>query len=500
MTAPVTSPPAERSAVSGGIAGQDGRRDVRHGIADVARSDAVAFAALVAAGVGLLYLRDPHSLLMPILYTEDGCWMASLFNRGLTHTLIHAKGGETPYFVTLNILLLQAAKSLNEIVFGASLVYLPHFVSGLAMAFYAVLAAAPVWLLRPFLGPPARALLWMLVILMPLGDSCFEVLGRISNIGFGVLFLCFCLLTSRRVAAAGARPGRVAAIDAGVFLCATTNPLCYPVIAADYATRAWRLWRRRESPRTLLLRDAAARSGAILAVALGGAAIGMTLLEPRPSPFLQNDLRWNEVIEATVARPLLFPFLFPIYAWLSDGLALAIAAALAGLGWWLTRSSPSERRLFGAAGAVGAFAAVATLATRPGLTHILAGYSTSLLDRYYYGTSLFAVLAACAAVSAGLRAADRVRRVAATAVLMLVVTVYAGSIGLLVERGGPRWRQLPTEDFASTVAAAHAATAAANPDARKVRIDLHPPPWRARFPAENVRATAIAIAPDTVRR
>ena len=35
--------------------------------------------------------------------------MARLFNAGFWHTLIHAKGGETPYFVVLNILLLQAA-------------------------------------------------------------------------------------------------------------------------------------------------------------------------------------------------------------------------------------------------------------------------------------------------------------------------------------------------------------------------------------------------------
>jgi hypothetical protein len=468
-------------------------------IADIARSRCVRFAAVVAAGVAVLYARDPHSLTMPILYTEDGLWMARLFNRGLGHTLIHAKGGETPYFVALNILLLQAAKSLNELVYGESLVHLPHFVSAIAMTFYAMLAAAPVMLLKPYLGPAARALLWALVILMPLGESSFEVLGRLSNIGFAVLFLCFCLLAHRRAIVATGR-WSVAATDAGVLLCATTNPLCYPVIAADYAARVWRVWQRGESPAALVFHDAAARSGAILAAALAMAVVGMTLLESRPSPFLQDELRWNEVIEATVARPLLFPFLFPVYTRLSDAIALALVAALGGLGWWLTRTSPSERRLFVVAAVVAAYAAVATLAMRPGLTHVLNGYSTSLLDRYYYGTSLFAVLAACAAVSAGLRAADRARRLVAAAAFALVIAVYAGSLGLLVERGGPRWRELPEHDFASVVAAAHEATVAFQPDARKVRVDLHPPPWEARFPAENARATAIAIAPDTVRR
>lgn len=472
---------------------------MRGTMASIARSRAAAFIAVVAVGAGMLCLRDPHSFFVPILYTEDGLWMASLFNRGFVHTLIHAKGGETPYLVVLNILLLEAAKSLNELVCGASLARLPHFVSGLSMLFYAVLAAAPVFLLEPFLARPARALLWMLVILMPLGDSSFEVLGRISNIGFGALFLSVCLLARRRALVASAG-WRVAAIDAGVLLCATTNPLCYPVIAADYAARAWSLWRGGVSPAAALRADVAPRSGLVLALALGAAVVGMTLLESRPSPFLKDQLRWNEVVEATVARPLLFPFVFPVYTSLSDVIAVALVAALGALGWWLTHGVRTERRLFVVATAVAAYAAVATLAMRPGLTHVLQGYSTSLLDRYYYGTSLFAVLAACAAVSAGLRAADRPRRVAAATAIAVVVAVYAGSLGLLVERGGPRWRQLPEHDFASVVAAAHEATAAINPNARKIRIDLHPPPWQARFPAVNVRATAIAVTPDVLRR
>jgi hypothetical protein len=468
-------------------------------LVSVARSRLAAFVALVAAGVGILYGRDPHSLLMPILYTEDGLWMAKLFNRGIVHTLIHAKGGETPYFVVLNILLLQSARSLNELVFGASLANLPHFVSGLAMTFYAVLAAAPVFLLRPFLGRPARALLWMLVILMPLGGSSFEVLGRISNIGYGVLFLSVCLLAHRRTLMAPAG-WRAAGIDAGVFLCATTNPLCYPVIAADYVARVWRLWQRGEATLVLVRRDAVARSGALLAVALGAAVIGMTQLRSQPNPFLKDALRWNEVIEATVARPLLFPFVFPVYPRLSDVTAIALLVALGGLGWWLTRGARTERRLFVVAASVAGYASVATLAMRPGLTHVLAGYSTSLLDRYYYGTSLLVVLAACAAVSAGLRAPDRERRAAATVALTMMIAVYMASLGLLVERGGSRWRELPAHDFASVVAAAHEATTASQPDAQKVRVDLHPSPWKARFPIENARATAAAIAPGTARR
>ena len=457
--------------------------------------DAVGFLALVAVGMGLLYLRDPHSLLVPTLYTEDGVWMAKLFNRGFWHTLIHAKGDETPYFVSLNILLLQAAKSLNAACYGDSIAHLPHFVSGLSMAFYAVLAAAPVWLLRPFLAPAARGLLWGLVILMPLGESSFEVLGRISNIGFGMLFLCFCLLAWRR-SADRSRPWRIATADMGVFLCATTNPLCFPIVAADYAIRGRGLWRGGVPLRTILSRNGSARSAAGLAVALVAAACGMGLLEPRPNPFLKDTIRGSELVEAVLARPLLFPFVFPFYSWLSDVTAVAGLAVLAGVAWWLTAPASNDRRLMAAAGGVGLYAAVATVVMRPGLTRVLDGYSTTMLDRYYYGSSLFMTAAACVAVSAGLRCRTAGRRGVAAICGILIIAVYAGGIATLVETGRSRWHDPPAHDFASAVAAA----AAEPTDAPLVRVQLHPRAWHARFPIAAVRATAIAVAADALRR
>jgi hypothetical protein len=454
------------------------------------------FLAVIAAGAGLLCLRNPHSLLMPTLYTEDGVWMASLFNRGFWHTLIYAKGGETPYFVFLNILFLQLAKSLNALVCGDSLARLPTFVSLLSMLFYAVLAAAPVWLLRPFLGRAARILLWALVIFMPLGDSSFEVLGRLSNIGYGMLFFCFSLLAWRRAADHG-RPWRIAAADAGIFLCATTNPLCYPVVISDLCLRGWRLWRAGDPPAAVLRRSGAARSGLALAVAIVVAAAGMQVLEARASPFLNEALRSRELLETVIARPLLFPFVFPVYGRLNDGLTIAIAVALGGMAWWLTARAGAERRLLMAAGSVGLYAAVATVAMRPGLTHVLDGYSTTMLDRYYYGTSLFPVLAACVAISAGLRGYDRRRATTATVCLGLIAVLYLGSMSTLVEYHRPRWRDLPTTDFATAVTEA---SSVAPPATLKVPVQLHPLPWKARFPAVNVRATALAITADSIRR
>jgi hypothetical protein len=461
-----------------------------------AAGEAGWFIATILAGVGLLCLRNFHALLVPTLYTEDGVWMAKLFHQGFWHTLVHAKGGETPYFVFLNILLLQVAKVLNACACGESLAHLPRFVAGVSMLFYAVLAASPVWLLRPFLGRVARILLWALVIFMPLGDSSFEVLGRLSNIGYGVLFLCFCLLAWRRTAD-HRRLGRIVAADVGVFLCTTTNPLCYPVVIGDLIQRGWEAWRAGASPVAVLRRSGAARSGLTLAVATVVAAAGMQMLEASPNPFLKESLRAGELLESIVARSLLFPFVFPVYTRLNDALTVAVSVAMAGLGWWLTCGAARERRLLVAAGTIGLYAAVVTVVVRPGLTHVLDGYSTTMFDRYYYGTSLFTVVAACAAISAGLRGLDPRRTRTAASCLGLITLLYLGSMSTLVECRSPRWRDLPTTDFATAVTAASSAAPSAS---RRVPVQLHPLPWKARFPAANVRATAIAMAPDVIRR
>ncbi|MFM7244003.1 MAG: hypothetical protein ACKO40_07485 [Planctomycetaceae bacterium] len=424
------------------------------------------FLASVAAGVVLLYLRDPHSLLVPTLYTEDGVWMARLFNAGFWHTLIHAKGGETPYFVTLNILLLQAAKTLNAACFGESLANLPRFVSALAMTFYATLALLVVRLLRRWLSPAAGCLLWALVIFMPLGGSSFEVLGRVSNIGYGMLCLCACLLVWRRTADRG-RPGAIMAADAGLLLCATTNPLCYPVILADYACRGWRLWTSREGVVATVRQSAAGLSAAALGTVLAASVVAMTQLEPRPTEYLLDAPDTDELIETVVARPILYPLAFPWYRRLDESTAVA------------------------------GYASLATVATRPGLTCVLDHYRTTLLDRYYYGTSLVVVVAVCVAASAGLRGVVPVRRRVAAAVLATLLVTYASHLGDLVEFRSSRWHDPPLESFASAVASAAAVAPA---DADRVRVPLHPRPWRARFPATNVRATLMAVMPDTVIR
>jgi len=455
---------------------------------DVSLPELARLPGILALGVIALFLRNAHALVMPVLYTEDGAWMADLFHHGFWHMLVNAKNEGTPYFVFLNILLLQAAKVTNQLFCGDSLALMPQFVSFYATLFLSAVAAAPVYLLRGHLRLEARAMLWALIVFMPLGTSTFEVLGRASNVGFTALFLCFCLLVFRR-GQAGAAASRFALVDAGIFLCATTNPLCYPLVAVDFGLQAVHLWRTGRSLRSLVRDDASVRSAAVLCVALGAAAVGMRMIEGHPSPFLREPLRWRRFIEAFAARSFLFPVVFPFYTALDDAIVVGLAATLSGLVWWLTAGSPVERRLVVASGAVFAYAALATIFSRPGLTRILDGYTTTLLDRYYYGTSLFVALNLCAGISAALRSDAAGKRAAGRVCLAALAAIYCGSAASLIEFDRPAWANLPTRTFADAVVTGHAEGGRQVGKGRYYEVKLHPEPWFVLFPAAAVEAT-----------
>jgi predicted esterase len=171
---------------------------------------------------------------------------------------------------------------------------------------------------------------------------------------------------------------------------------------------------------------------------------------------------------------------------------LAGVMALGALAWWLTAEARGPRGVVMATAAVAGYASLATVATRPGLTGVLDQYRTTLLDRYYYGTSLLVVVAVCVAASAGLRGGLPARRRAAAAVLAAVLAIYAAHGAELMEFRRSRWPDQPSESFAAAVASAAAAAPA---DADRVRVPLHPRSWRARFPTRNARATSTALLP-----
>lgn len=450
------------------------------------------FFGIVAFGVFVLYLRNVHSITFPILYTEDGTWMAGLFERGFWDMLFNAKEGHARYFVFINVLILQLAKTTNSLFVGDSLEFLPHLVSLYTTLFYALLAAAPLYLLRSVMRLEARVLLWALILLVPLGSASFEVLGRASNVGYGVLFLAFCLLVYRRTITKNPTP-YVYGVDFLLFLCANTNPLCYPLIFVFFAIQTFvsRPWSIDHFFGLFRVRPSV-RSATVLCLTLVGFAAWMVLREKGPDSALAGDLKISTLCEAFFARAFLFAFVFPVYEHLNNSISIGLSfVAMLFLWWWLKGGATRERRLALYVVAIFILTISVTLISRPALTNVLNNYTTTFVDRYYFGVTYFVLLLFCLGFSAAWGGGHRLKSIIASFVCGGLVAIYIGSSGYLFEFDRPRWFDLPQQSFRDSLSKSYADTYALERGEGESRyqVSLHPKPWMAYFPEENVLAT-----------
>ena len=447
---------------------------------------------LLAVGLIVLYLRNAHSIFTPVLYAEDGVWAAGLINRGFFDMLLNARAD---YFVFGNVLLLALAQLSNTVFFGHNLTYLPHFVSLFSLLFYAALAVAPIVLLRDVLRIEARLLLWLLVLLVPLGNSSYEVLGRLSNIGFAFLFLAFCLLIWRRYSLQEASRKQIIAIDAMLFLCANTNPLCYPLIAVAFGIEAWHHWNSngRVKAGTWLKKywvRFSTRSAITLLAILFLMGLWMFLRDKGDYNFLAGKIILSNVPEAIIARSFLYPIIFPLYNHFNNVVSILLLLTVSVVLIWLSRGMQRERIVLASSAIVLVVSTVLTIESRPGLTGMLDHYRTTNPDRYYYGLNLFVYLVLASALSAGFGAAKRSSgRIAANTLAGGFMALYLGNGIFLFEFAKPRFEVLPTLTFYDEVKKAYAKGGEPGPNGMRYRVALHPAPWVTHFPADYVITT-----------
>ncbi|MBK9441214.1 MAG: hypothetical protein IPN53_07825 [Comamonadaceae bacterium] len=434
-----------------------------------------------------------------MLYTEDGTWSAGLINRGFWDMLFNAKEGHARYFVFGNIILLTLAQLANTALFGHDLSYLPHFVSFFSMLFYSVLAVAPIYLLRNVLVIEARILLWFLVLLVPLGDSSFEVLGRLSNIGFTFLFLAFCLLVWRRYSLHDDDRKCIVAADAMLFICANTNPLCYPLIAIAYSATALGHWKSRGKPDVKVwfreyLTKFSIKSALTLLSLLLAFFLWMLLREKGVDQALDGTIESKNLIEALISRPILYPVIFPFYQLLDNKFSIFLVIFLLILILHISKKTVKEQFALISAVLILIVGSVVTVVSRPALTSILDAYRTTFPDRYYYGLSLFVFVAIACSLSIGFCfKKNNYQRNVANASAGIFISLYLSNSFYLFEFSKTHWYDPPIATFQDDVKRAY--RKGAEPNAGKImyRVDLHPKPLAAHFPESYVAATALGF-------
>lgn len=406
-------------------------------LAAAARHPFIAYVAATTAAVVILFARAPRPYVIPQLFAEDGLWSSLLHTRGFWYAAFHGRP-ESDYLILGNVLLLEAGRAWCALVHGGDPLEYPRSCAWVSYVVYAAIFSLPVLLLRRRLPAAHRLALWLLACFLPLGIhdasfSGFEILGRVSNIGFAFLYAAFLLVWFRTTAAPG--PATLVAIDVGLLACVTSNPLAAAVLPAA----AWPALRDlRQGTRSAA--DVASDPAIVSLLMLVAACAGLCGV-PNPWKIRPREpippLGAAAVVELGLARNTLYPLVWPIYRHLSTGLTLgAMACVVAAIHRW---SLPRHRPLFVGGAALLAVTATVLVVCRPELGIHIGGYRGTFPDRYFYGQNLVALaLLAAFAADVGERLRDRpwLRHLPVAGLAALVVAAAIHE---------PPWRLAPSQ-------------------------------------------------------
>lgn len=332
------------------------------------------YSTLFLAGVLLLFLRNPDPFINPVIYAEDGIWAALGLREGWITAFISSR---TDYFVFLNTLLLYISSIISIATSGGMIERLPYAIAFVSYSFYSAFALLAFATIKKVSSGFFGIFAFLLLLMLPLGDTQNEIIGRILQVGFFMPALALMLFFWRdRCRSTIVRR----AIDLAIFVSAGTNPIVFVLVFAYFL-------------HILFLNNfnfiSTLKNNVLLISLLSALAVAIL---PRLGGHggVPGDLVASNVIEAVTARSILFPFVFPWYGQLSNVLSLSIFAVFALVVFIAIRVSENieAKRLTYAVIVTTSIYAFLTLLMRPGLTGLLNNYQTSFPDRYFMGINV----------------------------------------------------------------------------------------------------------------
>jgi len=364
------------------------------------------YLAMFLLGTILLFFRSAYNFITPFLFNEDGVWFAQLIDNGFIHTFFHQR-----YFMTGYLLLEEISIWINKLLFGYNLRYLAQIIAAVTYSFHSLVALITFICLRKNLETFSRYLIWLLILLMPMGQSGYDVFGKICGYGYIFYFIAL-VLTFYLIFNVNDNTSKVKliAIYLTLWICATTNSASNIIIAVGFFTdilmQFLKLRKRCNYPNLLLyLKDLFGNFKNMLWVTLGIVcficflyqAFAMRLLND--SGAIPRIIKFENTIEF-FGRAILFYFTWPFYKHLNNIcviLMLCLYLVLILVAVIVTRKEKRTEVLYLAFGAL--IITLATFAMRPGLTNFLHSYQSTFPDRYYYVINLCVMLSIVYAAS-----------------------------------------------------------------------------------------------------
>ena len=423
----------------------------------------VFFMALVLVGSAVIFARNPVAIVYASMYAEDGIWTSLIYQEGGFASYLN---GREDYLVVGNMMLLHIAVLINHLIFGTeNITRLPEVIAAVSYGFFAVVAALPVVALKSYLSLPARLLLSFLILFLPVGPSAHEIFGRVVNVGFAFVFIAVMIILWRETFRQVAFRAQVLALDAVVLLCCATNPIAIGITGAYLVFRLATV--RGRSVNDWLL------AAGLLPIVIVNAVGIMTV----PNNQAGGVVTLAGLLYTAMARPLLYPLIFPWYGHLTHAATLVLSALLIALltaGW---RATPHKTGL----GFVLFSVALTTLVIalqRPSYVAYLSAYASSYPDRYYHTQNLFVLTAVIWTADALLRSSAMRLKAAGTAMATTLALIYALHPGHVFAFYGSR--QMAPLGPTFTEQLRQGRTLGDN--AELMEVEIFPEGWSARYP------------------
>lgn len=381
---------------------------------------------VIIFGMAVLILRNSDPLLNPIIYTEDGAWIGMALTKGWPYVFVNAKEG---YFVWGNLLLLWASVTSSELICDDSLSCLPQSIAFFSYAFFSSVATLAYFTTKEILPLPGRIILFGLLLLIPLGDSTNEIIGRLSNIGYFCVFISALLLFNRLNS-----KNYNWMIDILLFICAATNPVCIPLILLFLMLTYF--IRQCQELKGWIRQNAILFTGTII-VALW---IVRRSTDIQGAP-ITGSIQLENLTEVAIARSILYPFLFWVYHSLTN--AYVIILVLLFLSFlilmWKLNSDKNAKLLAGLSIFAFLIFLAFTLVMRQSLTEQLSGYQTTFPDRYFMGLNVF-ILFVFMVLAGGLLKQHGRRRVMGKVTVGIIAILYVVNSPWILESRTPRMK------------------------------------------------------------
>jgi hypothetical protein len=377
---------------------------------------------------------------------------------------------------------------LCDLLYEGDPLQVPRCYALVSYLFFAAAFSSPVLLLRKRLSPQFLFLLWLLACLLPMGTSSgcpsgFEIIGRISNIGYVCVFLAFILVWYRNTDASS----RISFLltDCCLGGCVTTNPLCLAIVPAAAWPLARDLVARRTSLRTIV-RSPSLHSLIPLALLCLLPAYRVVCSKPVDrGPAMSAEA----AIEVGITRNILYPVVWPYYQRMNkDRTFLVLGITLICIACYGNRS---HRGFYISAALVLAVTSLALVYLRPELGQLINGYRSTWPDRYFYGHNLLGLLVMV------VFAADVAKRLQGRRRLEWLPSAALAGMALIIAYREPIW-PLPVAQFmlkksfadsaGDAVRAGKFVDANDQPDRNGEFVDIaiHPEGWRVTLPRRGV--------------